>query len=81
MLTTEIIIYYSITWKYHSTDAEAVFQQIFMCPLPCDVTLHVSDNSLVSLLHGIVRPDACCAVPLLSDLAKIEGKKIKRSLL
>ena len=30
--------------------------------VPYDVTLQVSDISLVSLLHGIVRPDA---VPLL----------------
>ena len=41
---------------------------IYVSPLPCDVTLQVSDMSLVSLLHGIVRPDARCTVPLLQDL-------------
>ena len=39
--------------------------------LQCDVTLQVSGMSLVSLLHGIIRPDARCNipnVPLLQDL-------------
>ena len=56
------------TWKYHPTDYEAVHKRYFGSPLPCDVTLQVSDMSLVSLLHGIVRPDARCAEPLHQDL-------------
>ena len=58
MLAIETVISYETTWKYNPTYSEA---DIFVC----DVTLQVSDLSQVSLLHGIVRPDARCAVPLL----------------
>ena len=44
---------------------------LFFGSLPYDVTLQVSDMALVSLLHGFVRPNVWCAVPLLLDLGSV----------
>ena len=50
---------YGKIWIYNLTDSEQSTINIYVSPLPCEVTQQVSDMSLVSLLHDIVRPDAC----------------------
>ena len=65
---------YEITWKYDPNGNSQLTVHvdtidIYVSPLPCDVTLQVLDMSLVSLVHGIVKPDARCTVLLLEDLA------------